>query len=186
MQSNLTPGDGEPPREVTLQVRIAATTRRAAAQLAREYAGRKLETVLAAFVGDLAVALERPGAWEHERVTTWLSSHVWECEPQDERPRLRTDEVMGSAYGAYPWDGWEKWAVTQGVPAQIAALGRAVIREAWQHGWDERLKSLCGWSDDGRRMLRLALRNSALAQKRWTRLLDTDGGRYDPESDRAL
>ena len=101
-----------------------------------------------------------------------------------ERPRLRDDEVLGSAYGAYPWDGWEKAAVAQGVPAELAALGREAIREAWQHSRDERLRSLCGWRDDGRRMLRLALRNPSLAQKRWTRLLNTDGGHYDPESDR--
>ena len=173
------------PRCVTLRVAVSAETKRAAAWIARDYAGRKLETVLAAFVADLAVALDRPGSWEHERVCAWLSSHVWECEPQDERPRLRTDEVMGSTYGAYPWDGWEKWAVAQGVPAELAALGRAVIREAWQHEWSERLRSLCGWSDDGRRMLRLARRNPALAEKRWSRLLETDGGLYEPPSDRT-
>ncbi|MBS0631898.1 MAG: hypothetical protein JSS11_08295 [Verrucomicrobia bacterium] len=111
---------------------------------------------------------------------------MWEVEPPDERPRLRDDEVMGSAFGAYPWDGWEKYAVAQGVPAELAALGRAVIREAWQHGWDEALRSLCGWRDDGRRMLRLAQRNPGLAQKRWSRLLDTDGGRYDPATGRVL
>lgn len=185
MQSNLTPDGGERSRWVTLRVKTSAETRRAAAQLAREYAGRKLETVLAAFVGDLAVALDRPGAWERERVTAWLSSHGWACEPQDERPRLRTDEVLGSAYGAYPWDGWATWAVAQGVPADLAALGRAAIREAWQHGWDARLCSLCGWRDDGRRMLRLALRQPALARTRWTRLLATDGGSYDPATDLA-
>ena len=97
-------------------------------------------------------------------------------------PRLREDEVMGSAYGAYPWDGWEKHALAKGVAPELAALGRAVIREAWQHGWDERYRSLCGWRDDGRRMLRLALRNPARAEKRWERLMETDGARYDPET----
>ena len=69
---------------VTLWVPVEATTRRAAARIGRDYAGRKLETVIAAFVGDLAVAAERPGSWEHERVTAWLGSHVWECEPEDQ------------------------------------------------------------------------------------------------------
>ena len=186
MQIKLDPvGDGDGSRCVALRVQVPAATRRAAARLARDYARRDLETVLAAFVGDLAVAAARPGAWEHERVCAWLSSHVWECEPADEGPRLRTEDVMDSTAGNYPWDGWEKWAVTQGVPAELAALGRAVIREAWQHEWSERLRSLCGWQDDGRRMLRLALRNPALAQARWTRLLDTDGGLYEPERERA-
>lgn len=101
------------------------------------------------------------------------------------RPRLRDDEVLGSVYGAYPWDGWEKSAVAQGVPAPLAALGRDTIREAWQHTWPEELRSRCGWRDDGRRMLRLALRQPALARRRWTRLLETDGGRYDPATDLA-
>ena len=96
------------------------------------------------------------------------------------RPRLREDEVMGSLFGFYPWDGWEKHALAQGVAPDLAALGRAVIREAWQHGWDEGYRSLCGWRDDGRRMLRLALRNPALAEKRWERLMEIDGARRDP------
>jgi hypothetical protein len=46
------------------------------------------------------------------------------------------------------------------------------------------LKSLCGWRDDGRRMLRLALRSPRTAEKRWRRLLDTDGyrGEYDEKT----
>lgn len=68
---------------VALRVKTSAEVERAAARIARDYSGRKLETVLAAFVGDLAGAAARPGSWEHERVTAWLSSHVWEGEPID-------------------------------------------------------------------------------------------------------
>jgi hypothetical protein len=68
------------PRSVTLRVKTSAETRRTAAHLAREYSHRRLESVLAAFVADLAVAAARPGSWEHERVSGWLASHVWECE----------------------------------------------------------------------------------------------------------
>jgi len=71
------------PRRVTLRVKTSAETKRAAARIARDYSRRKLETVVAALVADLAVAASRPGSWEHERVTGWLSSHVWECEPKD-------------------------------------------------------------------------------------------------------
>jgi len=56
---------------------------RAAEGLARDYSQRCLETVLAAFVADLAEAATRPGSWEHDRVTAWLASHVWECEHRD-------------------------------------------------------------------------------------------------------
>ena len=83
MQSHLTPGGGNQSRRVTLRVTVAAETKQAAACLARDYFGRKLETVLAAFVGDLAVAASRPGSWEADKVGAWLSSHVWECEPRD-------------------------------------------------------------------------------------------------------
>ena len=43
--------------------------------------------------------------------------------------------------------------------ADLAGLARLTIREAYQHQWSDRLKSLCGWRDDGGRMLRLALRS---------------------------
>lgn len=79
----MTGSGGHRPRWATLRVNVSAETKQAAARIARDYSGRRLETVLAAFVGDLAVAASRPGAWEHERVTAWLGSHVWECEPRD-------------------------------------------------------------------------------------------------------
>lgn len=170
-----------PLRSAALRVPVSAQVRRLAARLTREYSGRKLETVIAALVSDLAVAAERPGSWEHERATAWLSAHGWESEPADETPRLREDEVLGSKYGAYPWNGWAQWARGQGIAPELAALGRAVIREAWQHGWPKPLCSLCGWRDDGRRMARLALRRPAVAEKRWQQLLDTDGGRWNPQ-----
>lgn len=80
---DLTPSRRKRPGRTTLRVSVDAATRRAAARIGRDYSGRKLETVVAAFVADLAVAAERPGSWEHERVAGWLGSHVWECEPED-------------------------------------------------------------------------------------------------------
>ncbi len=100
------------------------------------------------------------------------------------RPRLDTAQVLGCAYGQYPWDDWQRWAQARGLDADLAGLGRQVIREAYNHGWEERLLSLCGWRDDGRRMLALALRSPMTATKRWQRLLDTDGyrGEYDEKT----
>ena len=92
-------------------------------------------------------------------------------------PRLDTANVLGCAYGQYPWDDWQRWAEARGLDADLAGLGRLVIREAYNHGWEERLLLLCGWRDDGQRMLKLALRSPQIAQQRWQRLLDTDGGR---------
>jgi len=100
------------------------------------------------------------------------------------RPRLNLDRVVGCEMLHYPWDDWERWAIDQGLNPDLAGLGRAVIREASQHCWEERLQSLCGWHDDGRRMLRLALRSPEKARKRWERLMETDGyrGEYDPKT----
>ena len=64
-------------RRVTLQVKTFVESKRVAARLARDYAQQDLEAVLAAFVEDLATAADRPGSWESEKVTAWLSSHPW-------------------------------------------------------------------------------------------------------------
>jgi len=103
-------------------------------------------------------------------------------------PRLAEARVLGCEYGHYPWDDWERWAVAQGLGRDLAGLGRLAIREAYQHQWDERFKSLCGWRDHGRRMLRLALRSPEKARQRWNRLLETDGcrGEYDPKTGQWL
>jgi hypothetical protein len=85
-------------------------------------------------------------------------------------------------YGSYPWDYWEKRVLGRGVPRELAALGRAVMREADQHCWSQRLQSLCGWHDEGRRMIALALRAPETARRRWEWLMEMDGLRLDPES----
>jgi len=83
-------------------------------------------------------------------------------------------------YGQYPWDHWQRMALERGVPEELAALGRSVMREASQHEWGERLRSLCGWNDEGRRMIALALRSPKTARQRWSWLMETDGQRVDP------
>lgn len=90
--------------------------------------------------------------------------------PLDER-------VLSCTFGSYPWDAWERRALAAGVPKELAGIGRLTMREAYNHGWTEKLQTLCGWNDDGRRMIRLALRSPKAAEKRWQRLLDTDGYR---------
>ena len=101
-------------------------------------------------------------------------------EPQNDpyEDALNTLHSQGfCVYGQYPWDYWQTAALAAGVPSDLATLGRAVMREAHQHAWSERLKSLCGWNDKGKRMIRLALRSPKTADKRWQHLLDTDGQR---------
>ena len=99
-------------------------------------------------------------------------------------PRLDLNAVLGCAYGDYPWDRWQRWAIAQGLDQDLAGSGRLLIREAYQHDWSEDLKSLCGWSDDGQALLAHALRFPKAAGRRWDVLMRTDGlrGDYRPRS----
>jgi hypothetical protein len=88
--------------------------------------------------------------------------------------------LLACAYGAYPWDEWERSALAAGLSPELAALGRSLMREAYQHDWCERLKAECGWSDEGRAMLRRVLAHPRRTAARWEWLLSTDGLRFDP------
>jgi hypothetical protein len=96
---------------------------------------------------------------------------------EDEYVMVARSRHHSCRYGQYPWDEWEKWAVQDGVPEDLAELGRAVIREADQHGWPEELQAECGWNDSGSAMIELALSDPEHARARWGYLLATDGGR---------
>jgi hypothetical protein len=92
--------------------------------------------------------------------------------PLDER-------VLSCSFGHYPWDDWERRALDAGVAKELAGLGRAVMREAYQHDWTDELKSLCGWRDDGQALLTFALRAPKTARRQWDILMRTDGLRGD-------
>jgi len=119
-----------------------------------------------------------------ENFKTGLTASEQKTPPAVPRPRLDLARVLECSYGEYPWDDWEAYAKANGVPEALASLGRATIREAYQHGWSRKLKSLCGWKDDGQRMVKLALRSPERAKNRWNRLLETDGnrGHYDEQT----
>ncbi|MGH7943321.1 MAG: hypothetical protein ACREDS_00090 [Limisphaerales bacterium] len=100
-------------------------------------------------------------------------------------PPANLDElVLGCGVGSYPWDRWQRKALSAGVAPELAELGRAVMREAYQHNWDKRLKMLCGWNDHGRCMMQQASHCPAVVKLRWQRMLDTDGyrGERDPQT----
>jgi hypothetical protein len=104
--------------------------------------------------------------------------------PTSSPPRLDLDAVLRCSYGHYPWDDWHRWAIAQGLNEDLAGLGRLLVREAYQHGWEPWLQSLCGWSDDGQALLALALRTPKAARRQWDILMRTDGlrGDYRPRS----
>lgn len=60
---------------------------------------------------------------------------------------------------------------------ETATLGRAVMREAYQHAWSKDLQRACGWEDEGNAMLVWGLEAPKEAAVQWQDLLDTDGGR---------
>jgi hypothetical protein len=91
---------------------------------------------------------------------------------------LRFD-VCACTFGHYPWDDWERFALARGLDAETAGLGRLLVREAFNHGWESWLQSLCGWADDGQALLAFALRAPEKARWCFSRLMDTDGLRGD-------
>jgi hypothetical protein len=88
--------------------------------------------------------------------------------------------LLTCSAGAYPWDDWERSSLSSGLAADLANLGRAVMREAYNHAWCERLRKECGWSDEGRAMLRRVLAQPRRTAARWAWLMATDGLRFDP------
>ena len=94
------------------------------------------------------------------------------------------ERVLGCIYGQYPWDDWQRRALERGVSQELATLGRAVMREAYQHQWEPLLQQHCGWEDDGETMIELAKKEPVQASFAWQKLLDTDGcrGSYDPQT----
>jgi hypothetical protein len=97
-------------------------------------------------------------------------------------PQKLTDAVLAEASGRSLGlrgadDGplWERWferAIEQGVQDDLANLGRSVIREAREHGWNAARSAECGWIDDGEAMLELAVADPMAAYTEWQQLLD--------------
>lgn len=76
----------------------------------------------------------------------------------------------------YAWDCWKTQALAAGVAADLADLGRAVMREHYQHGWLSYDNEVSVRSRD--EMLHLALSEPEKAAVRWQWLLDTAGGKH--------
>lgn len=92
--------------------------------------------------------------------------------------RLRDDVLTAPVFsgtpGDYPWDRWGKAAVQVGISADLANLGRAVFREAFQHDWPDEAKVECGWLDGGQVMIFQALAFPEASAARWSYLYSAD------------
>lgn len=62
------------------------------------------------------------------------------------------------------WDRWEQQALVAGVAADLAQLGREVMRDHFEHGKGDHL---LGEKADGDKMLALCLKNAAAAKQRF-------------------
>jgi len=100
-------------------------------------------------------------------------------------PPLNLNGVLDCSFGNYPWDGWHGHALARGLDADLAGLGRLLIREAFNHGWEAWLQNRCGWSDDGQALLAFARRAPVTARQQWDVLMRTDGLRGDYPSPKA-
>lgn len=95
------------------------------------------------------------------------------------KPKLNLDAVLDCSFGNYPWDDWQQHALARRLDAELAGLGRLLVREAFNHGWEAWLQNLCGWRDDGQALLAFALRAPKAARRQWEILMRTDGLRGD-------
>ncbi len=102
----------------------------------------------------------------------------------DERPPGLHRHIRCNA-GDFPWDRWERRAIASRVPAELAQLGKELMREASEHiTWSDELYRECGWTDadgadgsEGDRMIARTLHDPDGARERWRHLLDTYGKR---------
>lgn len=115
--------------------------------------------------------------------------------PEDWMRRVAGYEAAFADYqaGSYPWDTWQTLAIKRGVPEDLAALGREVMREAINHGWCDTLQHECGvplerfgletYGEEppGNGMILRALDDPDRYRARWRWLLETDGLRRHGE-----
>jgi len=104
--------------------------------------------------------------------------------PRVPKPRLDPARVMECEVLHYPWDDWERWALSRGLEPGVAGQARLLIREWFNHAWDPSLRRICGWSDDGRALFERARRSPKRALAQWDILMRTDGlrGDYHPRT----
>lgn len=101
-----------------------------------------------------------------EKLETWNEER--RPIPYHDRDRV----VLTSSTGNYPWDVWERRAIAEGVSKELAALGRSLMREAYQHNWDEAKCGEAGWNDRGEKMIQIALATPSMTTFRWRFMLE--------------
>lgn len=93
------------------------------------------------------------------------------------RDHVLAAPLVDGKFGDHPWDRWAVAAEQVGLPERLVALGRAVMREAHQHGWADGVQVEAGLLDGGVLMLTQGLALPTNAAARWDWLIGSDGGR---------
>ena len=117
---------------------------------------------------------------KHSGVTPGIELPDWFPELEQQVRQFRERALQMACHGAIPesyaWDYWKTKALAAGVAGDLAELGRAVMREHYQHGWSSYDHEVSVRSGD--EMLRLVISEPDKAAARWQWLLNTDGGRH--------
>jgi hypothetical protein len=88
-----------------------------------------------------------------------------QIEPTDpESAHLEASKSHQCSPARYHWDHWRREAFEQGMDADAADVGRALIREAHQHAWPDHV--------DMEAMMVRGLREPAEARERWQHILN--------------
>ena len=152
--------------------------------LVRHPDGATWVAVPAGFGGDESVMVFEHGDPEVENgAASQGYAGRWIDEADAQVIEERQQRMTAAKPGEYPWDDWQRDALAAGLDPELATLGRAVMREADQHGWCDSLKYECGIHDDPAMfagMIQSAKEQPEWQKARWTWLLETDGLRFDP------
>ena len=153
--------------------------------LVRHPDGATWVAVPAGFGGDESVMVFEHGDPEVENgAASQGYAGRWIDEADARVIEKRQQRMTAAKPGEYPWDDWERDALAAGLDPELATLGRAVMREADQHGWCDSLKYECGIHDDSPEtsagMILSAQEQPEWQKARWNWLLETDGLRFDP------
>ena len=84
-------------------------------------------------------------------------------------------DLCGNFHMKDPWGDWYAIALASGVDQPLALLGMWVYKTSKKRDWKKALKKECGWSDNGREMLKLAKNSPDKASERWNYLMDSVG-----------
>lgn len=74
-----------------------------------------------------------------------------------------------------PWDVWKLRAIKAGISRELAALGRKLMKTAYDDRWSGGGSDYAGWDDAGAQLISMALADPNLAKTEWEQHLEWGG-----------